>query len=120
MYFQVIHGDLACRNVMLTENGIVKIGDFGLSRQLLRENGYKYNSTQQMIPIRWMAPESLESLEYSTQSDVWTFGITMWEMFSFVAVPYSDHALLDRSSLLQLLKESCYRLPAPDKSTPEV
>uniref|UniRef100_A0A914ZLH4 Tyrosine-protein kinase n=1 Tax=Parascaris univalens TaxID=6257 RepID=A0A914ZLH4_PARUN len=82
----VIHRDVAARNCLLGENETVKLSDFGLS--LL---GIAYREKHMKnVPIRWLAPETLKSGRYSTKSDVWSFGVTIWEIFSNGAHPYSD------------------------------
>lgn len=84
---QVVHGDLAARNVLLSSGLVAKISDFGLSKRLYTYS--KYVSTSDIpLPWRHMAPESLTQLIFSTQSDIWSFGITMWEIFTYGNVPY--------------------------------
>lgn len=88
-----VHRDLACRNCLVKsavdENGvIVKIADFGLGRNMYSADYYRM-SKDTPLPIRWMSPEAIDYFKFSTQSDVWSFGILMWEVFSFAKVPYS-------------------------------
>eukprot|EP00040_Diaphanoeca_grandis_P003553 m.25202 g.25202 ORF g.25202 m.25202 type:complete len:1008 (+) comp14914_c0_seq1:265-3288(+) len=86
----VVHKDMAARNCLVTVNNRVRIGDFGLSKTRF-PNDYHPLPTKcsGTLPLRWMAPESLESLEFSQASDVWSFGITVWEIISHGNQPYS-------------------------------
>jgi len=89
-----IHRDLAARNCLLT-GGIpntLKISDFGMSRTPLADEEeaiYTVSTTAKTIPIRWTAPEALEHLEYTMASDIWSFGILMWEIFAMGKIPYA-------------------------------
>lgn len=82
-----VHRDLAARNCMVGENGVVKIGDFGLTRDIY-VNDYYRRDTQGRLPVRWMAPESLSDNLYTSASDVWSYGIVVWEIVTFSAYPY--------------------------------
>ena len=91
-----VHRDLACRNCLVkscakadeTCSGvIVKIGDFGMSHGLYQKNYYRVEG-QAVLPIRWMSPEAVIFGKFSTAGDVWSFGVTMWEIFSFAMQPY--------------------------------
>ena len=84
----VIHRDLACRNCFVADDMTVKIGDFGLSRAASISDYYRKEGLKSM-PIRWSPPEVLVNGLFSSSSDVWSFGVVMWEILSFGAEPYS-------------------------------
>ena len=78
---QIIHRDLAARNILVDHNKNTKISDFGLSRNLRDLGSEMYEQkTKGALPIRWMAPESLYFSVFTPKSDVWGFGILMWEI----------------------------------------
>lgn len=77
----LIHRDLACRNVLMGEGRKLKITDFGLSRQADLESMY-VTKVGGRFPVRWMAIESIIDRKFTTNSDVWSFGVTLWEMGS--------------------------------------
>lgn len=85
---RVVHADLASRNVLLTSDKTAKISDFGLSRRLYNYTQY-VKKQEEPLPWRWMAPESLRRMEFTEKSDVWSFGITLWEIYSFGGMPYA-------------------------------
>ncbi|XP_009694072.1 PREDICTED: tyrosine-protein kinase Fes/Fps, partial [Cariama cristata] len=81
--------DLAARNCLVTEKNTLKISDFGMSRE--EEDGvYASTGGMKQIPVKWTAPEALNYGRYSSESDVWSFGILLWEAFSLGAVPYAN------------------------------
>ncbi|XP_076015668.1 non-receptor tyrosine-protein kinase TNK1 isoform X2 [Genypterus blacodes] len=83
-----IHRDLAARNVLLASREMVKIGDFGLMRGLTQETDHYVMSAHRRIPFAWCAPESLRVGSFSHASDVWMFGVTLWEMFTYCDEPW--------------------------------
>ncbi|XP_075415138.1 muscle, skeletal receptor tyrosine-protein kinase isoform X5 [Tenrec ecaudatus] len=82
-----VHRDLATRNCLVAESMVVKIADFGLSRNIYSADYYKANEND-AIPIRWMPPESIFYNRYTTESDVWAYGVVLWEIFSYGLQPY--------------------------------
>ena len=83
----IYHGDLACRNILLTDELVAKVSDFGLSRRLY--NKVKDNVDDEgEFPIKWLALEVLRLENYSTRSDLWSFGIVLWEIFQLGQEPY--------------------------------
>ncbi|CAH1365005.1 unnamed protein product [Tenebrio molitor] len=105
---RVVHRDLAARNVLVCENHTVKVSDFGLSRDVYQDNVY-CKSGGGKLPIRWMALESLTHQRYTTQSDVWSFGILLWEIATLGSTPYVG---VHSSDLLTFLKNG-NRLKCP-------
>ncbi|KAM6148913.1 tyrosine-protein kinase Fer [Erethizon dorsatum] len=102
-----IHRDLAARNCLVGENNVLKISDFGMSRQ---EDGGVYSSSGlKQIPIKWTAPEALNYGRYSSESDVWSFGILLWETFSLGICPYPG--MTNQQAREQV--ERGYRMSAP-------
>uniref|UniRef100_A0A4W6BXY9 Tyrosine-protein kinase n=1 Tax=Lates calcarifer TaxID=8187 RepID=A0A4W6BXY9_LATCA len=84
-----IHRDLAARNCLVAENNVVKISDFGMSRQ--QDDGvYSAEGGLRQIPVKWTAPEALNYGRYTTESDVWSFGVLLWETFSMGMTPYTS------------------------------
>ena len=79
-----IHRDIAARNVLLTHNNAVKIGDFGLARQLPEGQEYWKLDKAGKLPVKYMSVESLTSKRFSIASDVWAFGVYIWELMRWV------------------------------------
>jgi insulin receptor len=86
-----VHRDLAARNCMLSENGTVKIGDFGMTRDIY-ETDYYRKGNKGLLPVRWMAPESLADGIFTNQSDVWSYGVVLWEISTLAEQPYQGLA----------------------------
>ena len=76
---EIVHRDLACRNVLVGDGKALKIADFGLSRVVAEGDAY-VKTTSGRLPFKWMALESISDREYTTQSDVWSFGVVLWEI----------------------------------------
>ncbi|EDO43236.1 predicted protein, partial [Nematostella vectensis] len=105
-----IHRDLAARNILVGEDYVMKIADFGLARNV-RDMDYYRKATDGRLPIKWLAIEALFDRVYTTQSDVWTFGILLWEIFTLGGSPYPG---IPVEKLFELLK-SGYRMQMPQK-----
>ncbi|XP_076068480.1 tyrosine-protein kinase Abl isoform X2 [Oratosquilla oratoria] len=102
-----IHRDLAARNCLVGENHLVKVADFGLAR-LMRDDTYTAHAGAK-FPIKWTAPEGLAYNKFSTKSDVWAFGILLWEIATYGVSPYPG---VDLTNVYHLL-ESGYRMDCP-------
>ncbi|XP_068119935.1 tyrosine-protein kinase Srms-like [Hyperolius riggenbachi] len=110
----VVHRDLATRNVLVGESLVCKIADFGLAR-LLKDDLYSPESNR-TIPIRWTAPEALAYCTYSTKSDVWSFGVLVYEVYTFGDTPYKGWN--NKDVYAKVFKG--YRLPQPPNCTNEM
>ncbi|XP_044128786.1 protein-tyrosine kinase 6 isoform X1 [Bufo gargarizans] len=108
-----VHRDLAARNVLIGHNNICKIADFGLARFIKDE---AYLSFSKQIPYRWTAPEALAYGRYTLKSDVWAFGVLLYEIMSRGAKPYTG---IENSELLLYLKQG-NRLPAPSNCSAKI
>lgn len=100
----LVHRDLAARNVLIHEDGTAKVSDFGLAREA------NFNLEGGKFPIKWTAPEAIKHGRFSTQSDVWSYGILLWELFSFGRTPY-PRVHIDN---VMVKIESGYRMECPD------
>ncbi|XP_030641448.1 ephrin type-B receptor 5 [Chanos chanos] len=112
-----VHRDLAARNVLVNSNLVCKVSDFGLSRLMrgLDQNMPTYTaSLGSKIPVRWTAPEAFQHRKFSSASDVWSFGVLMWEVMSYGERPYWD---MSNQEVMKAVVDQ-YRLPAPHNCPP--
>ena len=115
---RLVHRDLAARNVLVGAQITMKVADFGLSRATKAANeadgeeggGEYYRSQNGMFPVRWTSPETMESLVFTTASDVWSFGVTMVEIYTFAERPYPE---MDNATVIHQLHAG-YRIPKPN------
>ncbi|XP_033304852.1 proto-oncogene tyrosine-protein kinase receptor Ret [Bombus bifarius] len=105
---KLVHRDLAARNVLLATEKVCKISDFGLTRDVYEDDAYLKRSKGR-VPVKWMAPESLADHVYTSKSDVWSFGVLLWELVTLGASPYPG---VDVHNLYNLLKAG-YRMERP-------
>uniref|UniRef100_A0A8C8HEL8 receptor protein-tyrosine kinase n=1 Tax=Oncorhynchus tshawytscha TaxID=74940 RepID=A0A8C8HEL8_ONCTS len=111
-----IHRDVAARNVLLTDRRVAKICDFGLARDIMNDSNYVVKGNAR-LPVKWMAPESIFDCLYTVQSDVWSYGILLWEIFSLGKSPYPS--ILVDTKFYKMI-ESGYQMSRPDFAPPEM
>ncbi|XP_054248175.1 ephrin type-A receptor 7 isoform X7 [Indicator indicator] len=104
-----VHRDLAARNILVNSNLVCKVSDFGLSRVIEDDPEAVYTTTGGKIPVRWTAPEAIQYRKFTSASDVWSYGIVMWEVMSYGERPYWD---MSNQDVIKAIEEG-YRLPAP-------
>ncbi|XP_073243681.1 fibroblast growth factor receptor 1-like [Porites lutea] len=110
-----IHRDLAARNILLGEDRAVKIADFGLLRHANESEIYEVRSVHK-LPMKWMAPEALESGIFTFKTDVWSFGVVLWELATMGGRPYPGISPMRLCSLLK----SGYRMEKPNTCSDEI
>ncbi|CAK6979346.1 protein-tyrosine kinase 2-beta [Scomber scombrus] len=110
----MVHRDIAVRNVLVASSECVKLGDFGLSRYVEEQEYYKASLSR--LPIKWMAPESINFRRFTTASDVWMFGVCVWEIFSMGQQPFF---WMENGQVINHL-ETGVRLPKPQICPPNV
>uniref|UniRef100_A0AAQ4RJF8 receptor protein-tyrosine kinase n=1 Tax=Gasterosteus aculeatus aculeatus TaxID=481459 RepID=A0AAQ4RJF8_GASAC len=111
-----VHRDLAARNVLICEGKLVKICDFGLARDIMHDSNY-ISKGSTFLPLKWMAPESIFNNLYTTLSDVWSYGILLWEIFTLGGTPYPD---LPMNELFYSALKRGYRMAKPAHASDEV
>uniref|UniRef100_A0A8C6PGB3 receptor protein-tyrosine kinase n=1 Tax=Nothobranchius furzeri TaxID=105023 RepID=A0A8C6PGB3_NOTFU len=104
-----VHRDLAARNILVNSNLVCKVSDFGLSRVLEDDAEAAYTTRGGKIPIRWTAPEAIAYRKFTSASDVWSYGIVMWEVMSYGERPYWE---MSNQDVIKAVEEN-YRLPGP-------
>ncbi|XP_048580997.1 tyrosine-protein kinase Fer isoform X2 [Nematostella vectensis] len=110
-----IHRDLAARNCLIGEDDVLKISDFGMSREVYDEGLYEASNMRE-IPVKWTAPEALNYAQYTTLSDIWSFGVLLWETFSFGNTPYPG---LNNKETRDKVEQG-YRMPPPMGTPPTI
>ncbi|XP_036449094.1 protein-tyrosine kinase 2-beta isoform X3 [Colossoma macropomum] len=108
----MVHRDIAVRNVLVAKPDCVKLGDFGLSRYIEEEEYYKASVSR--LPIKWMAPESINFRRFTSASDVWMFAVCMWEIMSWGQQPFF---WLENKDVINQLEQGV-RLPKPELCPP--
>ena len=131
-----VHRDIACRNCLVNEQRTVKLADFGMARQVQNSDSYRFNR-KGMLPVRWMAPESLSDGLFTPSSDIWSYGVILYEIITFGSFPFqglsnnqvlehvtSGHTLLPppgiRTQLTSLLQSCWNQMPTKRPTASEV
>ncbi|XP_032381153.1 megakaryocyte-associated tyrosine-protein kinase isoform X1 [Etheostoma spectabile] len=105
-----VHRDLAARNVLVSDDSMAKVSDFGLTKVDSKV------SDNAKLPVKWTAPEALKKEKFSTKSDVWSYGVLLWEIFSYGRQPYPKMSLKEVKEKV----EGGYRMEAPEDCPPSV
>eukprot|EP00116_Pleurobrachia_bachei_P004215 sb/3464477/ len=112
-----VHRDLAARNILVAAPDTVKISDFGLSRAIKADSATYQAQTGGKWPVKWYAPESISYGTFSSASDVWSYGVTLWEIFTLGMMPYVD---MNCQSVLEMLEVRRERLSKPSRCPDDV
>ncbi|KAJ8336360.1 hypothetical protein SKAU_G00375800 [Synaphobranchus kaupii] len=111
-----IHRDLAARNILLTQGRVAKICDFGLARDITTDSNYVVKGNAR-LPVKWMSPESIFECVYTLESDVWSYGVLLWEIFSLGSSPYPGIPV--DSTFYKMIKDG-YRMSQPEFAPSEM
>uniref|UniRef100_A0A6Q2YE27 receptor protein-tyrosine kinase n=1 Tax=Esox lucius TaxID=8010 RepID=A0A6Q2YE27_ESOLU len=111
-----IHRDLAARNILLTQGRVAKICDFGLARDINTDSNYVLRGNAR-LPVKWMSPESIFDCVYTFESDVWSYGILLWEIFSLGSSPYPGMQV--GSAFYRMIQEG-HRMSKPEMAPREI
>ncbi|XP_007906332.2 platelet-derived growth factor receptor beta [Callorhinchus milii] len=111
-----VHRDLAARNVLICEGKLAKICDFGLARDIMNDSNYISRGST-FLPLKWMAPESIFNSLYTTLSDVWSYAVLLWEIFTLGGTPYPELPLNDQ--FYNAIRHG-YRMPKPQYAASEI
>ncbi|EDO49126.1 predicted protein [Nematostella vectensis] len=111
-----VHRDLAARNILICEDNLVKISDFGLTRDVYESSEYHKMHNTGKLPLKWMAPEAIFQNVHTTKSDVWAFGVVLWEIVTLGGSPYPGQS---GKEFYKKLKNG-YRMEKPDMCSPEL
>ncbi|KAK4880326.1 hypothetical protein RN001_008472, partial [Aquatica leii] len=105
-----VHRDLACRNCLVANGPIVKIADFGMSRDVYTCDYYKMGGSR-LLPVRWMSPESVMYGRFTLESDIWSYGVVLWEVYSYGKQPYYGHS---NEEVVKLILQGIMLIPPED------
>ncbi|XP_035682807.1 tyrosine-protein kinase receptor Tie-1-like [Branchiostoma floridae] len=113
---RIAHGDVAARNVLISGDDVAKLSDFGLAHDVYTTSTYissGKNDAEELLPLKWMALESLETRKFTCESDTWSFGVLLWEIAAFGEEPDYQHEFrLSCPRLVGILRQG-YRLQKP-------
>ncbi|XP_041746257.2 megakaryocyte-associated tyrosine-protein kinase isoform X1 [Coregonus clupeaformis] len=107
---RLVHRDLAARNILVSNEGVAKVSDFGLTKVDSKA------SDNAKLPVKWTAPEALKKAKFSTRSDIWSYGVLLWETFSYGRQPYPKMSVKEVKERV----EQGYRMEAPEECPPSV
>lgn len=116
---QYVHRDLATRNCLVADRLTIKISDFGVFREAYASDYYRHqskNGLTALLPLRWMSPEAVMYGRYSESSDVWSYGMTLWEIYSYGKQPYYGYSNTEVIDMIRQRRSP----PCPDKCPPRM